>query len=364
MSARLRCGDVLWRRALRPHLFGKEAEDAHLFTIAALRRLQALRLLGLVRVFYRSPLYRMPVSALRMPARSPVGLAAGFDKHGEVIPALDALGFGAVEIGTVTPRPQFGNPRPRSFRNAGLVAVLNRYGFNSEGSTTVARRLRDLHRRLHVEIPIGISIGKNKETAEADAIKDYLRAYQDFADVLRPTDWVAINISSPNTPQLRDTFDRLDEFLGEFVEGARKIPLRDRAPHGETVPHRFVLKVPPDDLTVPQLQNIVDVCARHGFVGIEATNTTVDETIKAACGWSGETGGVSGEPLRRRATETLEAMREAAMAKGISLIGVGGISRGEHALEKRAAGASAVQCYTGLVFRGPVLLHEIFSAWK
>jgi dihydroorotate dehydrogenase len=356
VSVRLRYGDVLWRRVLRPHLFGKEAEDAHLFTIAALRRLQALRLLGLVRVFYRSPLYRMPVSALRMPARSPVGLAAGFDKHGEVIPALDALGFGSVEIGTVTPRPQFGNPRPRSFRNAGLGAILNRYGFNSEGSTTVARRLRALHRRTHVEIPIGISIGKNKETAEADAVKDYLTVYQDFADVLRPTDWVKINISSPNTPQLRDTFARLDEFLGEFVEGARKVPL--------AFPHRFVLKVPPDDLTVPQLQNIVDVCARHRFVGIEATNTTVDETIKAACGWSGEAGGVSGEPLRRRATETLEAMREAAMAKGICLIGVGGISRGEHALEKRAAGASAVQCYTGLVFRGPVLLHEILSAWK
>lgn len=359
---RLRLGDLLWSRVLRPHLFRRDAEAAHLFTMQQLRRMQALRWLPILALLYRSPWSRMPVTVFGQDAPNPVWLAAGFDKHGEVIPALEALGFGAVEIGTVTPRPQSGNPKPRVFRNPPLRALLNHYGFNSHGSRVVADRLRRLHERRSIGIPIGISIGKNKDTADGDAVKDYLKAYEDFAAVLRPIDWVKINVSSPNTPQLREIFDRLDDFLGEFVEAARRVLLRTW-PDGR-FPHRFVLKVPPDGLTPRQLERVAEVCARHGFAGIEATNTTVDETIKARCGWAGQPGGVSGEPLRRLSTQRLEEMSAAAHEKGIDLIGVGGISEGRHALEKRAAGANAVQIYTGLVFRGPGLIHEVLDAWR
>ncbi len=362
MAHRLRLGNVLWYRVLRPRLFRKEAEAAHLFTVQALARMQVLRMLRILALLYRSPLYRTPVRVFGQDVPNPVWLAAGFDKHGEVIPALEALGFGAVEIGTVTPRPQFGNETPRLFRNPQNLAVLNRYGFNSHGSRVVADRLRRLHARCSIKIPIGISIGKNKDTADLDAAKDYLKAYEDLSSVLRPIDWVKINISSPNTPQLRDIFDRLDDFLGEFVESARRVPLR--AGPGKRFPHRFALKVPPDGLSPRQLERVVEVCAKHGFAGIEATNTTVDETIKARCGWAGQAGGVSGEPLRALATRRLEEMAATAREKRVDLVGVGGISQGRHALEKRVAGARAVQIYTGLVFRGPGLIHEVLSAWS
>ncbi len=173
MARRLRLGDVLWNKLLRPRLFARDAEPAHLFTVQALRRLRALRWLWIPALLYRSPLARMPVSVFGQEVPNPVWLAAGFDKHGEVIPALEALGFGAVEIGTVTPRPQFGNAKPRVFRNPRFLAVLNRYGFNSQGSRVVADRLRRLHERRPVGIPIGVSIGKNKDTPDPEAVKDY-----------------------------------------------------------------------------------------------------------------------------------------------------------------------------------------------
>ena len=368
MDFRLKLRDVFWQKVLCPFLFGKEAEEAHLFTIETLKDMQQLKMLWILRLLYRSPLHRMPTQVLGTIWHNPVGLAAGFDKHAEVIPALEALGFGAVEIGTVTPRPQSGNEKPRLFRNPAMFAVLNRYGFNSHGSEIVARRLYNLHEHPFgkVQIPIGISIGKNKDTPDTDAVKDYLRAYSDFCGVLRPQDWVKINISSPNTPNLRDIFGRLDDFLAEFVEGTRRMPIRMWPPvNGKThFPGRFVLKIPPDDLTQKDLERVVELCAKHHFAGIEATNTTVDEKIKEKCGWAGQMGGVSGEPLRMLANQKLFEMKDAAKAKGVDLIGVGGISRGHHATQKREENAKVVQCYTGLVFRGPSLIHEILDHWK
>lgn len=363
---RLKLGDVLWQHLFRPYLFGKDAEDAHIFTVRALERMQQLNLLWALKLLYRSPHYRQPVKVFGVPWRNPVGLAAGFDKQGEVIPALEALGFGSAEIGTVTPRPQPGNDRPRLFRYPALGAVINRYGFNSEGAEAVANRLMAPGTfRARFKLPIGISIGKNKDTPDAKAVKDYLAAFDAILWALRPgADWVKINISSPNTPQLRDIFQRLDEFLEEFTEGARHIA---NIEHDRPLPP-FVLKVPPDGLSAGDMERLVKVAARYGFAGIEAVNTTTSEAVKRSYGltdWNGTpiTGGVSGEPLRQLSTLTVHTMAKPCREAGLDLVGVGGISRSEDALEKREAGALAVQVYTGLVFRGPLLIHEILAGW-
>lgn len=365
---RIKFGDAFWRHVLRPYLFGKEAEDAHLFTIRALQRIQEAHLLWLLRLLYRSPNSWQPLRVFGVSWRNMVGLAAGFDKQAEVIPALEALGFGSAEIGTVTPRPQPGNDRPRLFRypsigaiinRPSIGAIINRYGFNSVGSRAVADRLGQRPPSERFPLPIGVSIGKNKDTPDEKAVGDYLAAFADILPVLRPgSDWVKINISSPNTPGLRAIFSDLDAFLGELVERARELALDIGSP----LPP-LVLKVPPDNLTPNQLSQVVTIAAKHGFAGIEATNTTTDEGIKRRWGLT-EAGGVSGEPLRELATQRLREMRDAAQEHHINLVGVGGISQGEHALEKREAGAKAVQVYTGLVFRGPTLIHEVLNAWR
>lgn len=365
MEFRLKAGDALWQKVLRPYLFDKEAEEAHIFTIRALAQIQKRGLLWVLRLLYRSPRYQMPMGVFGVRWRNPVGLAAGFDKHAQVIPALEALGFGSAEIGTVTPQPQPGNTGPRVWRFPRAQAVVNRYGFNSHGAEAVAERLvAPATFRARLRLPIGVSIGKNRATPDEDAVKDYLTAFAEIAWALRPgTDWVKINISSPNTEGLRRTFDRLDEFLAAFVQGARAIA----ADGGDTLPP-FVLKVPPDDLSPDDLARVVEIAARHGFAGIEAINTTVNDEIKRSYGLleGGKPipGGVSGEPLRKLATRTVLALHDPCRRTRLDLVGVGGISTGAHAIEKRAAGAVAVQCYTGLVFRGPTLIHEILDAWR
>ncbi len=359
--------DVLWQKVIRPRLFQKDAEDAHIFTIQSLRRMQNLKLLPLIRRTYRSPLYdslRCKVAGMEL--RNPFIIPAGFDKQAEALWALEALGVGAVEIGTVTLRPQHGNERPRVFRNEGMQAIFNRYGFNSDGAERVAKRLWDLHDGsvFRFPIPIGVSIGKNKETPDKDAVKDYIGAFRCFAGVLRPQDWVKINISSPNTPELRGIFNRLDEFLAEFTETARTITCRYWGACIPSFDYRFMLKIPPDGLTERDICRIVELCAKYGIPAIEATNTTTNEKIKDMCGWSGQAGGVSGAPLKYLADQSLRMMRDAAKDLNIDLIGVGGIMSGKDAITKRELGAQAVQVYTGLVFQGPKLIHDILLAWK
>lgn len=360
MEFRLKLGDVLWQKVLKPYLFRKEAEEAHLFTVRALKQMQELKLLWVLRLLYRSPHYRMPVKIFGVPWRNPVGLAAGFDKQAEVIPALEALGLGSAEIGSVLPRPQRGGDRPRVFRYPAIGAIINRYGFNSVGSRVVADRLNEPQTlRARSRLPLGVSIGKNKDTPDDAAVADYVAAFTAVLPVLRSGDWVKINISSPNTPKLREIFSRLDEFLGEFVERAR-----DVAADVELTPlPPFVLKVPPDDLKADQLCDVARIAAKHGFAGIEATNTTVDEAIKRRWGLT-EAGGVSGEPLRELATQRVRELRDVARECRLDLVGVGGISQAWHAEEKRLAGAKAVQLYTGLVFRGPALIHGVLARWR
>ena len=354
---RLKLGDILWKKAFRPYLFGKNAEDAHLFTIRTLKLMQEEELLWLVRLFYRSPYFDQKVVVAGRPWRNKVGLAAGFDKQIEVLPALDAFGFGSAEVGTITWQPQYGSPQPRVFRYQGIRAIINRYGFNSVGAEQAAKNLGKIYRRHRVNMPIGISIGKNKDTPDERAVNDYLGALRYFIRLIRPQDWVKINISSPNTPGLRELFGRLDEFLGELKDRVRQLAQE----FGASVP-RLMLKVPPDNLSDEQIVDVVKVAVRCGFCGIEATNTTTDQQIKRDYGLT-ETGGLSGEPLRERSTRVLAVMKEPARGV-IDLIGVGGISEAWHFEEKILAGAKALQIYTGLVFRGPNLLHEILSAEK
>lgn len=352
---RLATSNALWKNVLRPYLFGKEAEDAHIFTIRALTRIQDMGLLPLLRL-YRSPCFRIPITVFGTEWRNPVGLAAGFDKQAQVIPALDELGFGSAEIGTFTPRPQLGNERPRVFRYSKIFGIINRYAFNSVGAEAGAKRYRWLCSRYQVDMPVGISIRKNKETPDDQAAEDYLLDLRYFLPVMRKKDWVKV----PNTPGLRRIFDRLDEFLPSFVERT-KIFAREQ---GVKLPP-LVLKLPPDGFDIgrhTKLCRIVEIAAKAGFAGLEATNTTTSEEIKKRFGLS-EVGGLSGEPLRVLSTSILEELTSAD-SKGMSVVGVGGISRGDHALEKREAGAHAVQVYTGLVFRGPTLVHEILKAWK
>lgn len=363
-SLRLRIGDALWKNALRPYLFSKKPENAHLFSGHVLMWAEQHQLLWLLKLLYCSPHYMMPTHVFGGDWRNPVGLATGFDKDGLFIPAFDALGFGSIEVGTIVPRPQLGNPRPRVFRSVEHRAILNRYGFNSLGARNVTERIRRAHLYHPDLFPIGVSIGKNKDTPDDRAVGDYIEVYRWIRRVLRPRDWVQINISSPNTPGLRGIFDRLDEFLGEFIEATRILPLTSPQMEGQPQVARFVLKVPPDGLTCKELESVVELSSKYGFSGVEATNTTVDEEIKKMCGFGGESGGVSGAPLRALATQKLLEMKYVAQEKHMDLVGVGGIETAEDALEKRMHGAKAVQCYSGLVFSGPILPHNILQAWR
>ncbi len=366
MNLRYKIGTVLWQHTQRK-LFRMEAEEAHIAALGKLQTLDFLLMHKLLSFLYRSSSWHIPTKVAGMEWLNPVGLAAGFSKNGEALPSLAALGFGCIEIGTITPRPQIGNPKPRVFRYPTQQSVINRYGFNSDGSKFVAERIRGIHRRYSIPTPLIFSIGANKTTLDAYAesqdlnlvVADYVAAFEDLLPVIRfNKDGLQINISSPNTPGLRDLFDRLSEFLGLFVEQAKTIAVNA----GRYILPPLILKVAPDGFTPADYQKIVLIAAEHGFAGIEATNTTIDEAIKKSCGLS-EGGGVSGEPLRGLATGCLAHMRKLAQEKGIDLIGTGGILNGRHAAEKWEAGAKAIQLYTGLIFRGPELIGECIERY-
>src|SRR3989338_3366850 len=355
---RLRAGNVLWQHVIQPYLFRKDPENAHVFTTRTLQEIQRSGLMPLVRYLFGSNHinhFKNITLVGGVAWKNKVGLAAGFDKHGEIIAALDAFGFGSIEIGTVTPEPQKGNEKPRVFRYPAAKAIVNRYGFNSEGADRVAKNIAKTHRNYTITCPIGVSIGKNKNTPQKHAVDDYVWAFRTVAPVLRQNvDYVKINISSPNTPGLRSLFDQLDEFLSEFCGRISRIATWD-------VP--LYLKVPPDIITQEQYTNIVEIATRHGISAIEATNTTSNLKYKKAYHIpTTQEGGLSGEPLRELTNAILAMLHPSAKQNYIDLVGVGGISCGKHAVEKLAHGAKAVQIYSGLVFRGPILIHEILES--
>jgi dihydroorotate dehydrogenase len=329
----------LYETLVRPLLFSLDAETAHHFTIALLRRASYFDLaLRTLKAFQPLPKPKV-LFGLNFP--NPIGLAAGLDKNGVAIPAWAALGFGFIEIGTVTAKPQLGNPKPRIFRLPEQQALINRLGFNNDGADAIAERLRRLRRSGRwPAVPVAINIGKSRTTPLEQAKDDYLysfRLLRDFAD------YIALNVSSPNTPGLRELQE--PQKLSELLQAI------GREPASATKP--ILVKISPD-LSPTELEAMLAVCEENAVAGIIATNTTLDHSsIPPALD---EDGGLSGAPLREKSTALL---REIIGKSAIPVIASGGIFDAESAQEKFQAGAELIQLYTGFVYRGPRLIGEI-----
>ena len=330
----------------RPFLFGLDAETAHGMGLKALDLTYRTGTTPLV----ARPITPMPTKVMGLTFPNPVGLAAGMDKNGTHIDALFALGFGFVEIGTVTPKPQAGNPKPRMFRLPQHQAVINRLGFNNEGVDALVRNVEAARRDRGL---LGINIGKNKDTSNERAASDYLYCLE---RVYPLADYITVNISSPNTAGLRELQEEqaLRRLLGELQEARERLWTR----HGRRVP--MLVKVAPD-LADEDIDVTARVLAEMQVDGVIATNTTVSRIAVHQHPLSRETGGLSGEPLMAKSTAVLRMLRTR-LPEHIPLVGVGGVLTGADAVQKMAAGASLVQCYTGLVYRGPALIGECVDA--
>ena len=320
---------MIYERFLRPLLFVLDPETAHHFALAFLRATGPL--------LPKATEKTSPVSAFELNFRHRIGLAAGLDKNGVALSAWEALGFSFVEIGTVTAQAQPGNPRPRIFRYPKERALINRLGFNNDGAETIANRLAELRDRGGWPgIPVGINIGKSRVMPIERAVEDYLFS---FRKLRAQADYIALNVSSPNTPGLRELQggQRLDELLRAINAERGNMPL--------------LVKISPD-LEPAALDEIVSVCEANNISGIIATNTTLDHSAIA----HDEEGGLSGAPLQQKSTAII---RQITNKTKISIIGCGGILDVSSGREKIEAGAKLLQVYTGFIFRGPKLIHEI-----
>ncbi len=330
-----------YERFVRPLLFSLDAETAHHLTIGLLRRASYFDLALRTLKSFRPP--SKPITLFGLKFRNPIGLAAGLDKNGVALPAWDALGFGFIEIGTVTAKAQPGNPKPRIFRLPDQQALINRLGFNNHGADAIAQRLRALReRRRWPTVPLGINIGKSRVTALEHATDDYLysfRLLRDFAD------YITLNISSPNTPGLRE------------LQEPQKLShlLRAIGHEAGAAPKPVLVKISPD-LSADELEAILGACKENGVAGIIASNTTLDHSSVPR--EFDQEGGLSGAPLLQRSTALL---REIVARSTIPVIASGGICDADSAREKFQAGAQLLQLYTGLVYRGPRLLREIMD---
>lgn len=328
--------------ALHRALFLLPPETAHAVALAGLR--VRARLLGT-----RQPPRSAPVQVMGLQFPNPVGLAAGFDKDGDCIDGLGGLGFGFVEVGTVTPRPQPGNPRPRLFRLRDQRAVINRMGFNNAGVTAMVERLA---RRKYRGI-VGVNIGKNLDTPVTEAERDYLACLE----LVYPfADYVAVNLSSPNTPGLRELQfgSYLHRLLDALLERRRALTER----WGKTVP--LAVKIAPD-LDDAELVEIGGILVAKGIDAVIATNTTVSREGVAGARHATEAGGLSGAPLFARSTQVVHHLA-AEFGARLPVIAAGGIASGDDALAKFTAGAVLVQLYTGFIYRGPALVSEVLAA--
>jgi len=332
----------------RPFLFGMDAEAAH---GAALSALEVAYRTGAGALLSRRPA-PLPTRAFGLTFPNPVGLAAGLDKNGAHIDALMSLGFGFVEIGTVTPRAQEGNPKPRMFRLPEQNAVINRLGFNNGGVDALVRNVERAKRRHGL---LGINIGKNKDTPNESAETDYLFCLE---RVYPLADYVTVNISSPNTAGLRELQE--EQALRRLVSTLREAQERLAGVHGRRVP--MLVKIAPD-LTDNDVEAAARVLGDLHVDGVIATNTTISRVGIEGSALASEAGGLSGKPLLGQATAVLRMMRTR-LPESIPMIGVGGILSGADAAAKMAAGATLVQCYTGLVYRGPALITECVEAMR
>lgn len=344
----------IYENIVRPILFRMEPEQAHDRGRTALMTLGRVPGLCPLLRSYNQVCEAKPVKLFGLEFPNRVGLAAGMDKDGEFCRAIEALGFGHTEVGTVTPLGQPGNPRPRLFRHPEYGSLINRMGFNNKGAEAMANSLAKTYPKGKRGMPVGVNIGKAKATPLDQAVDDYLACFRMLAD---QADYFTINISSPNTAGLRDLQseaylrDLLTAFRDENFSHAKKLG-RD--------PHPTLLKIAPD-LTFPEIDTIVEVLLDLGYDGIIASNTTIARPDNFP---STETGGLSGgEFIRKRSTGVINYIHRATEGK-LPIIGVGGIDSPEAAGEKLDAGASMVQLYTGWVYRGPFFARELAKALK
>ncbi len=332
----------------RPFLFALDAERAHALGLITL---EAAYRSGINPLLATTP-QPLPTRAFGLTFANPVGLAAGMDKNGAHIDALMALGFGFIEIGTTTPRPQPGNPKPRMYRLAQQQAVINRLGFNNLG---VDALVRNVERANRTRALLGINIGKNKDTANEDAASDYLHCMERIYPL---ADYITINISSPNTAGLRELQE--EQALRRLVGRLREAQERLGAQHGKRVP--MLVKIAPD-LSDSDIGAAGRVLGDLGVDGVIAGNTTISREGVEGARHADEVGGLSGAPLMARSTAVLRMLRTR-LPEHIPLIGVGGILHGADAATKQAAGAALVQTYTGLIYRGPELIGECVDALR
>jgi len=335
----------MYKNILRPLLFQMDAEKAHNLVFNMLPLANKLKLAGLLGGKYRNKKLERTLFGITFP--NPVGLAAGFDKDARLYKELSDLGFGFIEIGTVTPRAQAGNEKPRLFRLKEDSALINRMGFNNEGVEAAVERLK-ANGRNGKRVIIGGNIGKNKATPNDKAVDDYVFCFDALYNYV---DYFVVNVSSPNTPNLRELQEKeplmallnaLQERNGKNSEEGKRKPI--------------LLKIAPD-LSNDQLLDIIDIVSETKIDGVIATNTTISRDGLESAN-KNESGGLSGKPLCKRATEVIRFLAEKSN-KSFPIIGVGGIHSAEDALEKLEAGASLIQLYTGFIYEGPGLIREI-----
>ncbi|OIQ26371.1 quinone-dependent dihydroorotate dehydrogenase [uncultured Vibrio sp.] len=332
---------MLYRLA-RTGFFQLDAEKAHDLAIQNFKRVTGTPL----DLLYRQQLPARTVECMGLTFKNPVGLAAGLDKNGECIEAFDAMGFGFVEVGTVTPRPQSGNDKPRLFRLVEAEGIINRMGFNNLGVDNLVENVK----KAKYSCILGINIGKNKDTPIEKGAEDYLICMD---KVYQYADYIAVNISSPNTPGLRSLQygEALDELLSELK--AKQTELAEK--HGKYVP--LALKIAPD-LSDDEISQICESLIKSQIDGVIATNTTLDRSIVEGMKHANEAGGLSGRPVQARSTEVVRRLHEE-LGDKLPIIGVGGVDSYVSAKEKLMAGAQLVQVYSGFIYHGPKLVQNI-----
>jgi dihydroorotate dehydrogenase len=337
---------------IKPLLFKFDPEKVHYFVTRNLKRFNKFPGgSALSRALWSLDDAKLEKEVFGLKFKNPVGLAAGFDKNADTIGEMANLGFGFIEVGTVTPLPQPGNPKPRMFRLPGDSALINRMGFNNDGMDAAAENIAAYRKKTSSAqkgLIIGGNIGKNKVTPNEEAVNDYIKCFDCLFNVV---DYFVVNVSSPNTPGLRELQEKepLMQLLNTLQQRNSK----------KGVSKPILLKIAPD-LTNEQLDDIVEIVMQSGIAGVIATNTTINrEGLTAE--HKNETGGLSGKPLTKRSTEVIKYLAE--KSKGaFPIIGVGGIHTPDDALEKLAAGASLIQLYTGFIYEGPGLIKRINKA--
>jgi dihydroorotate dehydrogenase len=329
---------------VRKALFQLDAERAHELTLQQLHRVTGTPLMHLV----RQSLPFKPVNCMGLTFKNPLGLAAGLDKNGECIDAFGAMGFGFIEIGTVTPRAQPGNDKPRMFRVLEAGGIINRMGFNNLGVDNLVENVK----KSHFDGVLGINIGKNKDTPVESGKEDYLTCMD---KIYAYAGYIAINISSPNTPGLRTL--QYGEALDDLL-----IAVKQKQKDLETLHHKYVpvaVKIAPD-LSEEELVQVADSLVRHNIDGVIATNTTLDRSLVSGLKYAEEAGGLSGRPVQLKSTEIIRSLAKELQGR-LPIIGVGGIDSLVSAREKIAVGASLVQIYSGFIYKGPPLIKEIVT---